>query len=133
MASIIKPRLNLALLRSNSGRDIGLRCYRFHFVSFFFVGTNSRQPNHLDAHPEHPHLLWISFVICMLNLDFFHASGLAIAYLNLTHSIRRFSSSHNPVRKMLLWNNPCQSPIRKPNFRKNFFAFSPLKSYIPSL
>src|SRR5690349_12911173 len=38
------------------GRDIDLRCYRFHVVPFLFVGTNSPQPNHPHAHHEHSHL-----------------------------------------------------------------------------
>jgi len=29
----------------NLGRDIGLRCYRFHVVPLLFVGTDSRKPN----------------------------------------------------------------------------------------
>ena len=32
------------------GRDIGLRCHRFHVVPLLFVATNSRKPKSPDAH-----------------------------------------------------------------------------------
>jgi len=42
------------------GRDIGLRCYRFHVVPFLFVGTNSRKPKSPDAHKETSFVVFFS-------------------------------------------------------------------------
>src|SRR3954464_11437385 len=41
----------------NVGRDIGLRCYRFHVVPFLFVATNSRKPN-IPTRTEPRFRLW---------------------------------------------------------------------------
>ena len=43
----------------NLGRDIGLRCHRFHVVPFLFVATNSQKPKSPDAHKRRG----LSFVV----------------------------------------------------------------------
>jgi hypothetical protein len=42
------------------GRDVGLRCYRFHVVPFLFVGTNSRKIKSPDAHKETSFVVFFS-------------------------------------------------------------------------
>jgi hypothetical protein len=48
-----QPRLHgTTAYKPKPGRDIGLRCYRFHVVPFLFVATNSRKPKSPDAHKK---------------------------------------------------------------------------------
>jgi hypothetical protein len=44
----------------NVGRNIGLRCHRFHVVPFLFVATNSRKPKSPDAHKETSFVVFFS-------------------------------------------------------------------------
>ena len=72
------------------GRDIGLRCHRFHVVPFLFVATNSRKPQSPDAHKRPP--LSLSFrpspiIPVRLALAHFFTNrwpGFSISYLHQT-------------------------------------------------
>jgi len=71
------------------GRDIGLRCYRFHVVPFLFVATDSRKPKSPDAHepllvPSAPHRP--SWPVRLALAHFFTNGwpGFSISYLHQT-------------------------------------------------
>ena len=68
----------------NVGRNIGLRCHRFHVVPFLFVATNSRKPKSPDAHKE------TSFVVFFSGTD---------SFVYAVHSVHR--SSHLFRRRSL--------------------------------
>ena len=86
-----QPRLHRSIAYiPNLGRDIGLRCYRFHDVPDFFVATNSRKPKSPDAHKRPP--LSLSFrpspiIPVRLALAHFFTNGwpgFSISYLHQT-------------------------------------------------
>ena len=74
----------------NLGRDIGLRCYRFHVVPDYFVATNSRKPKSPEAHKRPP--LSLSFrpspimARAARTRPFFHKrlARISISYLHQT-------------------------------------------------
>ena len=73
----------------NLGRDIGLRCHRFHVVPFLFVATDSRKPKSPDAHepllvPSAPHRP--SWPVRLALAHFFTNGwpGFSISYLHQT-------------------------------------------------
>ena len=72
--------------RLTYGRDIGLRCYRFHVVPFLFVATNSRKPKSPDAHKRR-----------RLSLSF-RPSPIIPVRLALAHFARGCSARIRPVR-----------------------------------
>jgi len=59
----------------NVGRNIGLRCHRFHVIPFLFVATNSRKPKSPDAHKRRR----LSFVVFFSPIAH-HGVRLALAH-----------------------------------------------------
>jgi len=73
----------------NLGRDIGLRCYRFHVVPDYFVATNSRKPKSPEAHEPLTLSLPRSSPIIPVRLALAHFftncwPGFSISYLHQT-------------------------------------------------
>src|SRR5204863_2141831 len=64
------------------GRDIGLRCHRFHVVPLLFVGTDSRKPN-IPMRTEPRFRLW---PVRLALAHFFtnRRPGFSISYLHKT-------------------------------------------------